>query len=476
MKKPLFLLLVLSVALAVLLTCSPEGKEELEGYWEASLERDGHNERYVYHITTNLWGKYTGSVQSYLDGYPFPSLGLESVEYAGGNLEIVTRTGATIVYRGQMSAGRQRIEGKLHYPDGSSIEFNLLRQGAEQAELTPKPLDARGEYHYVYQEPAARGDGLVTAGMRAEDISVMRAMMSDIVAEKYGNIHSVLIARGSELVFEEYFYHFTADMPHHLQSATKSITSLLVGIAMDMGHIGSEGEALSTFFPEYAGPNKARLGRVTLEHILTMTSGWSWTPAELEAFGEAGSPVEMVLSKEAKYKPGEKFEYMSPNMQLLAPVLKKATGLEADAFAARYLFAPLGIQNYTWERESADGHPLLTGALFMTPRDMLKIGLLVLNRGEWSGRQVVSAGWIEKSTAVHAEVPNNIDDYGYLWWHGSLYKDRNAGDVIFASGRGGQFIFILPEQEMVVVFTGGNFDNGKEFEPIRMLQDFIVRK
>jgi hypothetical protein len=262
-------------------------------------------------------------------------------------------------------------------------------------------------------------------------------------------------------------------------SVTKSVNSILIGIALDQHLIRSVDEKLSAFFPEYAGlfANSAK-DTLRLKHLLSMTTGLSWdewtypyTDARNEAFGMYPSkdPVRYVLERLLVAPPGTKFVYNSGISVTLGEVLYKVSGLRADTFAVRYLFAPLGISDYKWVK-FPNGIVQTEGGLSLRPRDMAKIGYLFVNGGRWQGKQIVSEEWIRESTTQHA--PDRA--YGYQWWLGWFrVRDRVPVVCYSAQGLGGQFIFVFPELQMVAVFTGWN-DDTLLAQPIDMLQRYLL--
>jgi CubicO group peptidase (beta-lactamase class C family) len=285
--------------------------------------------------------------------------------------------------------------------------------------------------------------------------------------------------KDGKLVFEEYFIGYTFDYNdpqykgeltdyeidtiHNTASVTKSITSALVGIAIDQGSIQGVDEKMFAFFPDYASLSDERKGAITLEHLLTMTSGLEWnewnlpyrdTRNDLIQLFFVFDPIEYILAKPVVNEPGTRWYYNSGGTDILGEVIREATGLRMDDFAEEYLFVPLGITDYEWVHINPDmisAH----GGLKLRPRDMAKLGYLFLNGGMWDGERIVSKEWVEESTKgqffVHGER------YGYQWWSRSYSYGSTAVVSFYADGWGGQRIMVFPSLDMVVVFTGGNY-------------------
>ena len=330
--------------------------------------------------------------------------------------------------------------------------------------------------------PPQTGDGWLTTSPAEVglDAGKLAQAVARIRAGTYENVHSLLIVKDGKLVFEEYFRGYTwgyaedeyrgelvdfdQDTLHNLASVTKSFTSALVGITIDRGFIGGVEDKLFTFFPEYAHLKDSRKDDITLEHLLTMTSGLSWNEMELPYSNRGNDliqlfymsdPVEYILAKPVVAEPGTAWYYNGGNTNLLGEVIRQATGQRMDAFAEQHLFAPLGIVDYEWDFINPDMIHA-SGNLRLRPRDMAKFGYLYLNGGVWNGEQIVSGAWVEASTRAHA-VPRWADGYGYQWWLRTYQSGAAAVDAYYAAGWGGQEIIIFPNPGMVVVFTGGNY-------------------
>jgi len=323
------------------------------------------------------------------------------------------------------------------------------------------------------------------------DAAMINSMLEQVRSGMYRNVHSVIIARNGKLVVEEYFPRTEGDRreqalrrasPVESTSATKSVTSILIGIAIDRGLIRGADAKLSTFLPEYADvfadPAKAKL---TLKDLLTMTAGLAWDEWKLPytdprndhvAMVRSDDPIRYVLDRPIVAPPGEAFAYNSGLSIVLGQVIFKASGLRADKFAERYLFDPLGITDFYWLKWP-DEIVQTGGGLFLRPRDMAKLGQLFLDGGRWNGKRVVSEAWVKESTASHVDAEKinpaaKASGYGYQWWLSSFRVDGRDVPSYSARGRGGQFIMVLPDQQMAVVFTSPP-DNPLMFQPLEII-------
>jgi CubicO group peptidase (beta-lactamase class C family) len=334
----------------------------------------------------------------------------------------------------------------------------------------------------TYHVPEQADDGWQTASL--DQVGLDQEKLDEAVAciedGTYENVHAVLIVKDGKLVFERYFAGYTwdydgdqfrgeritfdADTTHNLASVTKSFTSALIGIAIDQGSIPGVDEKVFAFFPAYDYLSDERKNEITLKDLLTMSSGLDWNEGEYSYSDTRNDliqlflvpdPVEYVLAKPVVDAPGTHWYYNGGGTNVLGEVIRQATGLRMDAFAAEHLFAPLGITNYEWEHINPDVIHA-SGNLRLRPRDMAKFGYLFLNGGVWDGRQIITRGWIEESTQEHVSLSHR-EGYGYQWWLKTYDSKSGPVDAFYAAGWGGQKIILFPKLDMAVVFTGGNY-------------------
>jgi CubicO group peptidase (beta-lactamase class C family) len=313
------------------------------------------------------------------------------------------------------------------------------------------------------------------------------------------NVHAVVVVRHGALVYETYrsgednswgkelgTVSYTAKMPHDLRSISKSVVSLLIGIAVDRKLIAGVDEPVFSFFPDFAALRTPQKERIRLRDLLTMRSGLAWDerlsyddPRNSERkMIRSVNPYRYVLEQPAQDDPGAKWNYSGGDTQLLGGVLQRTTGKFLAEFAKEALLEPLGISEFEWLKMPANGEMAADSGLRLRPRDMAKIGKLVLDKGMWNGRRVVSQAWIDQSTRTHVA---NIDDtfdsigYGYQWWtdHEKL-GDREIS-WISAQGLGGQRIYIIPSFDLVVVITAGLYNDKSQGEAsFNILDKFVL--
>ena len=300
----------------------------------------------------------------------------------------------------------------------------------------------------------------------------------------------MLIVKDNQLVLEEYFpgHDFQWDAPgyhgrlvawdrdelHTVMSAGKSMTSASIGLAIEHGFIESVHQSIFDYLPEHQRYRSAEKDTITIEHLLTMTSGLEWkewgasnTSMDSDLFKlwvACEDQIACVLEKPLVHEPGTTFNYSGGGMNVLGEIVKNATNMDIEAFSGQYLFEPLGIDQPEWRRFES-GVISASGEQIMTPRDMAKFGMLYLNNGVWSGKQIISEAWVEKSATPYAgnqgiKVPGEDTGrvgYSYSWWTKQLSRSGGRMDTFWADGWGGQRIVVVPELDTVVVFTGGNY-------------------
>jgi CubicO group peptidase (beta-lactamase class C family) len=319
---------------------------------------------------------------------------------------------------------------------------------------------------YTYTVPDANETwdtaSLEDVGMNLQRIT---AAFNKLFDYEYGEIHSVLILKDDKLVLEEYFEGLTdfgygdiitysRDQKHDLASATKSITSILVGIAIDKGFITSIDNPIIDYFPKYEG---LIYDDITIRHLLTMTAGFEWNEHAYTYYDprnillqliDSDDPVDFIFSLPMENTPGIKYRYNGACTNLLGEIVKRTSGSSLDDFSEEYLFGPLGISDFEWDK--IGDLTYASGGLDMRPIDLLKIGYLFLKNGIWDGDQIVTQNWISDSTSAQLYYPIGFgQNYGYQWWVGvKNYSARGWGD---------QFLWVFPDLDLIIVITAGNY-------------------
>ena len=290
------------------------------------------------------------------------------------------------------------------------------------------------------------------------------------IADNSAIVRSMVVVRHGYIVYEEYFTQlYDQDSMHIIYSCTKSVTSSLIGIALEQGYIHNTSQKLVNLLSDWTITNPdSRKNDITLEHLLTMTGGFEWSEggADDDYFHMRFTDdwVQYVLDRPMAANPGAVFTYNTGGSHLLSAILNKTTGISASAFAEEYLFGPLGIDSYTWEMDPLGINNGGAG-IALTPRNMAKFGLLYLNNGTWDGEQIVPEEWVLRSLTPHVYLTTDLS-YGYQWWINTL------DEIPSARGYAGQFIYPVPEYDIVVVFTSDMVNQYMNLEQIVI--DYVI--
>ncbi len=297
--------------------------------------------------------------------------------------------------------------------------------------------------------------------------------MFEYIDENNFNIDSVLIVKDGYLVVEEYLSYYTAGILHPVYSVTKSFISTLIGITIEEGVIESVNQKILDFFVNVSVPNIELRENVTIYHLLTMTSGISWREdisyylpensfVQMKA---SDNWVEFVLSRGKDEEPGTVFNYNSGGSHLLSAIIEEATGNSTFEYANEHIFEPVGFTDVFW---SQDPQGIYFGGadLHLLPRDMAKFGFLFLNNGTWNETQIVSKEWVDQASN-NTVVVSGWSWYGYQWW---VYPQMNA---YLALGWAGQIIQVMPDYDMVVVFTSSLAEFDWPF--VYLTIDYIIK-
>jgi CubicO group peptidase (beta-lactamase class C family) len=289
--------------------------------------------------------------------------------------------------------------------------------------------------------------------------SQVLARAFDYVRVNHIPIHSLLIVKNGYVVLDAYFFPYRKGQLHDGASMTKSVTSSLIGIAIQDRKLDGLHRPVLTLFPNRSIANRdERKEQMTVEDLLTMSSGLSCDPdhAEmtLQQMRQSADWVQFMLDQRMTSDPGDKFVYCSGGMHLLSGIISQVTGGSALELARRELFGPLGIRNEIWPADP-NGVNYGWGDLHLQPQDWAKIGYLWLNQGRWEDRQILPPDWISEATEVHSHpARGDAVGYGYGFW---LYPHRSPPEYE-ALGRGGQRITLTPAENRIVVCTGGGFE------------------
>ena len=287
------------------------------------------------------------------------------------------------------------------------------------------------------------------------------------------HLDAVMVQHRGTLVYSRVFNWFRADQPHELQSATKTISSILIGIALDDGLVKSLDQPVVELLPEYAVLLVGEKANVTVDHVLTMRTGLRWVDFgvgnSFERIEAAPDSVSFVLEEPLESKPGERFFYNTGSSHLLSAVVQRQTGMSAFEYAKRRLFEPLGITQVSWP-SLADGRTQGGWGIYLSPEDMLKIGQMLSDGGMFGGRRIVSKSYVDEMFKRRVET-HLAAGYGYQLW---LPDDHGHKGLGAARGYGGQDIFVARDLDLVVIFTGSIGTPERNAQDIRLLLKDVV--
>ncbi len=353
--------------------------------------------------------------------------------------------------------------------------------------------------NYYYSKPRAYNDSIIVDNLShvSMDSAAIIKLTTLILDDSISNVHSLLIAKNNKLVYENYFpgkdqkhgkklgyVNHNIDQLHDCRSISKSIVSACIGIAVKNKIIENINDPIKKYFPEIADSLK---GQITIKHLLTMTSGLEWN--EIGSYGNffnsetqmdlRFNPIKYILKRKLLSKPGTEWNYCGGNTQLLAEIIQRKSGLTITEFANKFLFLPLGIHQYEWVNLTFKKIPAAASGLRLSSRDLLKFGLLYINNGNCNGTQILDTSWVNQSFTSFIERPdlkkNKIKKggYGYQFWTYSDTLNAKPIDIIEAKGNGGQSIFFCNSFNLLVVTTGGNY-NQADNNPYQMLTKYIM--
>jgi len=409
---------------------------------------------------------------------------IEEAALADGKLKVVTERGRVLTLgwdgkgglTGTFSRPVDSTEGSF-IPKGREVPVHFTRGTAYLDPRQDKAGNVVTSYDHQLLPRLEEGweARTVTGAAKASLETGVRKVLDGTIPR----VHSLTVVQGGRLVLDEYFRGYDEKALHPLHSITKSIFSLLFGMAQDKGLLSSE-DRLYDLFPEARGADwDARKDSILLSHLLTMTSGlgcddWkkgcSWEMVPTKGWDRFVLPLPLA------HDPGSRFTYCGACLGPLSAALSSRAKTDTLEFARKELFEPLGIKEWKWMR-GPGGEVSPAFGLEMRPRDLAKIGLLLLRGGEWKGRKLVSPEWIARSTMtrIPKKKVNGKAGYGYLWWNRDLGEGEKAVNVLYAWGVGGQYLFIVPEKDLVCVVTAGNYKSAeKAAKGLKLFQEWVL--
>lgn len=391
---------------------------------------------------------------------------------------------------GQKIPFRRGPNGKITGFEESGTFYprvSLTVTKASRALAVPRPAGQNSPASYRYRPPVDAHDGIPVGDIAQSDLGLAtaNAISRAVLDYTYRDVHSVLLFQHGKLVMEEYFYGYNAARQHQMRSLTKSVVSAVAGIAIDGGAISRVDERVLPHmtYSAYANPDP-RKATMTLGNFLSMSSGLdcndhsNTSPGRETVIDDQPDWVKATLDLPMIDNPGSHGYYCSGGVAVVGRMVENATHQKLPDFAQAKLFGPLGIKRNDWfwnyDLTSANKE---YSQIHLRPRDMLKLGMLFANGGQWEGRQVISSAWVKTALAEHSQVDGT--SYGYFWWRPWLNVPvpNNPAprrvDMMAAQGNGGQKIYLLPQYDFMAVFTAGDY-NSDGAPPNRIMIDIIL--
>ncbi len=352
----------------------------------------------------------------------------------------------------------------------------MLAAGCGGGEGSDYPdFDNPGAPASISLAPDATGDGWQTSTPGAEnlDAAALASVLNSIRDGHFPGVDGVVIARNQRLVAEAYYNGFDRDTVHELRSTGKSFISTLVGIAADQGLLSLD-DTLAQHIPDLDQHRNvdARKRAITLRHLLHMSSGlecsdWDTrSPGHEEKMYDSRDWVRFVLDLRMVAEPGTTQSYCTGGVVLLGHVVTLRSGMTLDDYARQWLHDPLNIRQARWRR-APDGRVMGATGYGLRPRDAAKLGALFANEGVWNGVRVLPESWA--MTIRESPVSLRSQGYGYLWWKRRFTRGTGTLDAVYSAGNGGNHVFIIPSEELVIAFTGSNYNSARSDTPQELM-------
>jgi CubicO group peptidase (beta-lactamase class C family) len=310
---------------------------------------------------------------------------------------------------------------------------------------------------------------------------ILIEIQDEIKIGKHKGVTGAVLSVGKDVLLTASAPGKSVDRKVDIRSVTKSITSLLIGKLIEEGVLKNVNVKVANILPDefaFLDANNPKR-KITIEDILTMRTGLAcndWVPASLgqeDKMYKTKDWAKFILETPIAHEVGKHFSYCTGGVVLLGRVIKKLSGFSVPEYAEKTLFGPLGIENTKWE-QTPKGYTDTGGHLRLSVNDLHKIGKMILANGIASGEQVINKKWVAASTKEHTRIYERREQYGYLWWRNQAEVDGKTLTLIYAHGNGGNFVFIIPELELVSAFTGTNFGKREQFIPLQLLSQRIV--
>lgn len=343
--------------------------------------------------------------------------------------------------------------------------------------ISASPLFSQAELPYLPTAPPAE------VGFNEDSLSNLIDLISDTPPRDF---RGLIVIKDDKLVVEEYFHTFWRTSLTDIRSAGKSITALLMGVALQQGLVKSVDDRAYDYL-EIEPPTQAH-AQIKIRHLLSMSAGYDADSDDGDTPGQAGQWMGLddwtsyIQNVPMARKPGDRWVYGDLNSQLVGTIIENTSGMSLTDFARKHLFGPMDIREYFWQ-QSAAGSTVASGNLFLTALDFAKFGWLTLNKGKWQGEQLISEAYVNEMIGKQIEIPADYFgfpvDYGYLWYTRTRTMAGREVTYHYASGNGGNYIIVIPEENMVISLVstayGPYHGHGRSMRIFEILMEALKR-
>ena len=435
--------------------------DKVIGFWEHEADSIW---KYIYEFRIKNDHSLSGIVHSYFYGIKDSESPIENIKILFPEITLQFGSPSNIEQVFIIDTVKNIMEGEIELPDQSKIKMLLHKLSFSEIEgVFPRKSQVT-----VYSPPILRNDGIPVSDL-SENKKLTQGIdsaISQIINKEYGLIFSLLIAHKNQLIVEEYFYDHNINTLENQSSVTKSIVGLLIMAALEDHYIKRLDENINVYL-DYDFSQA-----ISIHDLLSMKAGMELSG---EAWRDSDNRLQTLLNREIVNIPGSVFLYDNGIPNILNAIIFNATNKHADQYAYDRIFKKIGITEYNWDIDKQNGFPDGSGTLQLSSRDMLKIGLLVLNKGKWAGEILIEEENINKLSERNTWYEDYKMGYGLLWWIREIEINNKSHEVIYASGSGGRFIIVIPELEVVAILTGGNYNRSEHYKSWELLKPLILR-
>jgi len=466
MKKKLIRLLIAIIAIVYIDASeianaknSENGIEKIVGLWEYKADSVW---KYIYEFHLNDEQKLSGIVHSFYYGLKDSESPIENIQVLYPEVKLQFGPPSNINQVFIIDTIKNVMVSEIILANQSKSEMVLHKL----PDLKADGVIPRNSQISFYSPPVSLNDEISVRDL-SENQPVKQAIDSailQIINKDYGIIFSLLISHNNQLFVEEYFYDHDINTLENQSSVTKSIVALLTMAALNDGYIKGLDEDISNYLD-------FKFSQViTIKNLLSMKAGMQIGE---EAWRDSDNRLQTLLTREIVEEPGSTLSYDNGIPNILNAILYKATKIHADKYAKERIFNKIGISKYNWDIGKQNGYPDGSGTLQLSSRSMLKIGLLVLNKGMWENQRIIDEEFINKLSERQIWYDDYKMGYGLMWWIKEIEINGKNIETIYASGSGGRFIIVIPDLEIVAVLSGGNYRQSEHYNSWEVLKPLI---